>query len=125
MKIEKGLRIVTIALSLAAGSTGCYSWKAVEPAALGIQPSPEKVRLTTRSRSHLVVRHPRIEHDSIVGISADTAVAVHFDRVLRVEKRGFSSSNTIGLVFFTVGGTILLAGTVALIGCAFAGGCGM
>jgi hypothetical protein len=97
---------------------GCTSWHtaSVSPSVLLSTKHPGKVRIIRPDRSKLVVHQPRIEGDSLVGVTyllvdkdsilapgnPKTAVVQHptafaLDDIQRLQSRGFSVGRTLAL----------------------------
>jgi len=104
-----------VCLGFTTAAAGCTSWHAQS------SPAPEvvarmngggAVRLQRHDHSWLVLRGPRVEGDSIVGMAGSpperTAVAVA--NVERIDARGMSATKTGGLAVATVLLLIAVAG---------------
>ena len=77
-----------------------YSWRMQRRAPLQVisKKHPEGIRVTLTDSSVLVLRHPMIFGDSIVGMVSGTRTAVASDRIARTEIRAQNSWKTLGFV---------------------------
>ena len=92
-------------LSLLLVAQGCTSWKQ-RPLTAGVTPafSTERpVRITLSDRREIVLEHPRIEGDSLIGDVGNPPqrVAVALRDVQRIDERSVSLARTGGLVVGT------------------------
>ena len=97
---------------------GCHSWRseALAPAQLVPAEHPKVVRVTRSDGSILILRHPTVRDDSMVGIGPDSAeVRLPLQDVRGVEVRRFSAAKTTGLVLGVAGGAALAVGAAYLI----------
>ena len=93
---------LSLLLSFLLVAQGCTSWKQ-RPLTAGVTPafSTERpVRITRSDRSEIVLEHPRIEGDSLIGDVGNPPqrVAVALRDVQRIEDRSVSLARTGGLV---------------------------
>lgn len=77
-----------------------YSWRTQRrpPLQLIAEKHPDRIRVTFTDSTVLVLRHPVIFGDSIVGMVAGTRTAVAPDRIARTEVRFQSYWKTLGFV---------------------------
>jgi hypothetical protein len=116
------MRFSTLPLLLAALAAGCTTWRpqtAPAPQVVAAQ-SDGSVRVLRRDQSTLVLRHPQVVGDSIVGDAGDPPrrVAVATADVQRLEVRRVSAVRTGGLgigVLVAVTCVAVVAATVALL----------
>lgn len=105
-------------------STGCNGWHTIPEVgatALVEQRRPDRVRLRLRSGEQLVLQHPAVAGDTLVGVVHRDTVRIAGRDVTSVAVRRFSPGRTVlltlGIAGLTVGIACVLAcgfGTVGL-----------
>ena len=99
--------------------TTCTSWQPAatpSPTQFVEAEQPDRVRVTVRDGTELVLDEPSVEGDEFVGTVEEASVRVPFGDIFRFEVRRFSTVRTLGAV---VGGAILT--TVAIYALIFYG----
>lgn len=86
--------------------TGCRTWQTVEadPVALVTEDRPERVRVTRRDGSLLVLEAPEVRAGAMIATTAPGAVLL--EDIRRLEVRGVSIVRTVA---FLLPGAILVA----------------
>src|SRR4026209_45256 len=77
-----------------------YSWRTQQrvPQQVISQKHPDRVRVTLTDSSVLVLRHPKVLGDSIVGMVSGTRTAVASDRIVRTALRYQNDWKTLAFV---------------------------
>ncbi len=107
------------ALLLGLYLAGCYSWhrEALSPIEAVSQAEPSTIRVTTRDGTLLVLDHPAVRNDSIVGRTREGPVQLAAYEIGRLEVRRFSIVNTGGLVLGISAGLAAIGVGLFLIAC--------
>jgi hypothetical protein len=87
------------------GTAGCTSWRTQQlaPQQVISERHPDRIRVTLTDSSTLVLQHPTVSGDSIIGVTSQTQVSVAPAQVARLQVRRPNGWKTFGLVYLVVG----------------------
>ena len=113
LRRSRFFRTVVLPLTLVALLPACYKWSSVDgpPYQAFTDGRPKQTRVTVNDGSQVTMQWPRIQGDSILGLSEQGAtLAVRLSDVSKLEKRKFDwTPIVVGLVLVTVLGIVVCA----------------
>jgi len=112
------LRVVAAALTAVLALNACSTWHVEQatPAQFFAARRPSQVQLRRQDGHRVVMRHPFVRNDSVIGLVRSDTTAVPLDSIGAIAVRRVNAFKTVGI---TVLGT-----TAALFGLACVAACG-
>lgn len=108
-RVIRNVARYALALTIAASLSACGTWRSQwdSPRSLMERSAPSRVRVVLEDSSRVLLEHPRVVGDSLVGSAESGPRAVPMSEVNHVDvKKGSGLGAAVGVSLFLLGGVL-------------------